>query len=27
MIFDLMETMNATLEKNIYQYFGNQIVY
>lgn len=27
MIFDMMETMNATLEKNIYQYFGNHIVY
>ncbi len=27
MIFDLMESMNAELEKNIYQYFGSYINY
>ncbi len=27
MIFDLMESMNAELEKNMYQYFGNYINY
>lgn len=27
MVFDLMETMNAALEKNMFQYFGNYIIF
>jgi hypothetical protein len=27
MIFELMESMNAALEKNMFQYFGNHIVF